>query len=121
MPELAEQQVRLAQELQVRLVLLELVVLRAQQELLELVVLPELRAQELLELQVRLVLLELAEPLVPRVRAYLVRLVPQVQEYLAQRVQQELVLREPLVLLGLALRAQLAPLELRDLKVQQVP
>ena len=46
MPELAELQVRLAQELPVLLVLLELVVSRGQQELLELVALPELRAQE---------------------------------------------------------------------------
>jgi hypothetical protein len=151
--ELAGPQVRLAPELQVRLVLLELVVSRGQQELLELVALPELQvlelpvllvllelvvlqvpqvlvlrelqgplallelaglpeqpAPELLELLERLVLLELAEPLVPRVRAYLVPLVPQVQEYLAQRVQQELVLRVPLVLAELLVpREQLAP------------
>ena len=104
MQEYLAQQVQQAQQ---ELVLQEP---QVQQGLLALRGLPEQLALELPELLVRLVLLELAEPLVPRVRAYLVPLVPQVREYLAQRVQQELVLREPLVLAELLVpREQLAP------------
>ena len=56
--------------------MLELAELQVRLALLELVVLPELRAQEL---QVRLVLLELVGLRVPQVQAYLVQPAQQVQ------------------------------------------
>jgi hypothetical protein len=107
------------QEYLVQLVLAEILVPLVPLEL----GLQEPQVQELLVLRVQLAPVLLV-PLGQLVQAYLVPQVPQVpqvQEYLAQRVQQELVLREPQALTELlVLKVQLAQ-QGPELREPQVP
>ena len=85
-------------------------------ELLVLKVQPAQQGPELREPRVLLALLELAEPLVPRVRAYLEPQVLLVQEYLAQLVLPEQLEQElPVLLVLLELVVPPEPLVLQEL------